>query len=283
MPDHVLLMAGNLENHLDQVQERCTVHRWYDTDDRDTLLQAVGEKIRVVGTNGHVGVPADVMARLPNLEMIGCYGVGYDAIDVEVARQRKIAVTNTPDVLSDAVAELALGLMIALARRIPQSDRFVRTGSWLEGDYPLTSELSGRTVGIVGLGRIGKELARRLQAMKMRVVYHGRHEQSNEPYQYYSDIVAMAAAVDWMVLCLPGGDDAQHIVSATVLAALGSAALDVFAEEPKVPAALLEADNVVLSPHAASATAKTRHDMGELVIKNILAHLDGMPLLTRVA
>ena len=195
MADHLLLMAGNLENHLDQLQGRCEIHRWYDADDRDALLDQVGDQIRVVGTNGHVGVPAEVMARLPKLEMIGCYGVGYDAIDVELARQRRIAVTNTPEVLSDAVAELALGLMIALARRIPQSDRFVRAGGWLEGDYPLTAELSGKTAGIVGLGRIGGELARRLQAMKMRVVYHGRREQPHQPYEYFADVTAMAAAV----------------------------------------------------------------------------------------
>jgi len=312
MADHLLLMAGNLEKHLDLLQGRCSVHRWYDAPDRDALLNEFGEQIRVVGTNGHVGVPADVLERLPNLELIGCFGVGYDAIDVEAARQRRIAVTNTPDVLNDAVAELTLGLMIGLARRIPQSDRFVRDGQWLQGDYPLTSELSGKIAGIVGLGRIGKELARRLQAMKMRVVYHGRNRQAHEPYDYFADVVSMAAAVDWLILCLPGNDDAHHIVSSEVLDALGNegylvnvargsvvdeaalcraiverqiggAALDVFSEEPKVPAELLEADNVVLSPHAASATHKTRHDMGELVIRNILAHLDERPLLTRVA
>jgi len=128
MADHLLLMAGNLEKHLDLLQGRCSVHRWYDAPDRDALLNEFGEQIRVVGTNGHVGVPADVLERLPNLELIGCFGVGYDAIDVEAARQRRIAVTNTPDVLNDAVAELTLGLMIGLARRIPQSDRFVPRG-----------------------------------------------------------------------------------------------------------------------------------------------------------
>ena len=311
MSDHLLLMADNLEDHLHLLPDSCQVHRWYDTDDRDALLESVGEQIQVVGTNGHVGCPVEVMDRLPNLGLIGCFGVGYDAIDVDAARQRQIAVTNTPEVLNDAVAELALGLMIALARRIPQSDRFIRDGDWLDANYPLTAELSGKTAGIVGLGRIGKEIARRLQAMKMRVVYHGRHDQLDEPYQYFRDIIAMAAATDWLVLCLPGGEDAHHIVSTEVLRALGSsgylvnvargsvvdevalcraiesgqiggAALDVFDAEPGVPAELLAADNVVLSPHAASATEKTRRDMGELVIRNILAHFDGRPLLTRV-
>ena len=311
--DHLLLVSQNLENHLDSLNGRCEVHRYYNSKDRPGLLEQVGDRIRVVGTNGHDGCSREMMEKLPNLEMIGCYGVGYDAIDLDAARERGIRVTNTPDVLSDAVAELTVGLMIALARQIPQSDQFVRSGQWapLNG-YPLTSELNGRTVGILGLGRIGKEIARRLQAMKMRVVYHGRNRQLDEPYVYFSDLEAMAKASDWMVAIMPGDPGTEKIVSEKVLRALGpkgsfvnvargslvdeeamirllqngelgAAALDVFAAEPSVPDALMELSNVVLSPHAASATAKTRIAMGDLVIKNILAHFDGMPLMTQVA
>ncbi|MFT5112063.1 MAG: lactate dehydrogenase-like 2-hydroxyacid dehydrogenase, partial [Parasphingorhabdus sp.] len=283
MTDHLLLMASNLEQHIGLLQDRCTIHRLYCAEDKDAMLNEVGSKIRVVGTNGHVGCSAEEFEKLPNLEMIGCFGVGYDSINIDVAKQLGIPVTNTPDVLNDAVAELALGLMISLARQIPQSDQFVRAGQWPSGEFPLTTELSGRTVGIVGLGRIGKELARRLQAMKMRVAYHGRNEQPNEPYSYYADIEAMASVVDWLVVCLPGGGDTNHIVSASVLDALGpngrlvnvargsvvdeaalcqrienngiaGAALDVFAAEPVVPEVLRQASNVVLTPHAASAT-----------------------------
>ena len=311
MTDHLLLMSVNLEPHLDSLGGRCEVHRYYDASDRDALLGEIGDQVRLVGTNGHVGCPVAVMDKLPNLGIIGCFGVGYDAIDVGAARARGIAVTNTPDVLNDAVAELALGLTLALSRRIPQSDRFVRDGAWLGGEYPLTDELNGRVAGILGLGRIGKEVARRLQAMKMRVVYHGRRRQPNEPFEYYDDLEQMAAAVDWLIVCLPGGAGTDGIVSAAVLDALGpdgrlvnvargsvvdepalvralergrigGAALDVFADEPRVPEALLAMENVVLSPHAASATGKTRHDMGELVIANLLAFLDGNPLITRV-
>ena len=310
-PD-LLLMAPNLLNHLDALTARCTVHRYDEAADRDALIEQVGEDIEIVATNGHIGCAAELMQRLPALKMIGCYGVGYDAIDIPAARARGIAVTNTPDVLNDAVAELAMGLMVSLARRIPQGDRFVRDGHWLEGEFPLTSELTGRTAGIVGLGRIGKELANRLQAMKMRVVYHGRQEQPNLPFTYYADLEAMAADVDWLVVCLPGGQGTDRIISSAVLKALGpsgclvnvargsvvdeaalceairdggigGAALDVFAAEPQVPDILMATDNVVLSPHAASGTAKTRNDMGALVIRNIEAHLDGLPLLTRVA
>ncbi len=222
-------------------------------------------------------------------------------------------MTNTPDVLSDAVAELTVGLMISLARQIPQSDRFVRDGKWtpLNG-YPLTQELTGRTVGILGLGRIGQEIANRLQAMKMRVIYHGRNCQADKPYVYYAELEEMAKDSDWLVVIMPGGPGTQGIVSESVMRALGpngnlvnvgrgplvdelalvrllengelgGAALDVFAREPSVPEALMGMDNVVLSPHAASATVKTRQAMGSLVIANIMAHLNGMPLITQVA
>ena len=213
--------------------------------------------------------------------------------------------------LNDAVAEMTLGLMLALGRRIPQSDQYIRNGNWTNGDYPLTTELTGKTVGILGMGRIGKEIASRLQAMKMRVVYHGRNEQPHQPFQYYSDLVEMASHVDWLVVSLPGGASTDHIVNADVLSALGNtgylvnvargsvvdqeslcraivqggiagAALDVFAEEPSVPQVLIDSDNVVLTPHAASATDKTRRGMGDLVIHNILAHLNNEPLLTQV-
>ena len=162
------------------------------------------------------------MDQLPNLEMIGCYGVGYDSIDIAEAKKRGIRVTNTPDVLSDAVAELTVGLMIALAREIPQSDRFVRNGEWTAANgYPLTAELTGRTVGILGLGRIGQEIANRLQAMKMRVVYHGRNEQKDKPYVYFSDLETMAAKSDWMVVIMPGAPGTKGIVSESVMRALG--------------------------------------------------------------
>jgi lactate dehydrogenase-like 2-hydroxyacid dehydrogenase len=312
MTDHLLLMSANLEPHLDSLNGRCEIHRYYNAPEPDVLLSGIGKQVRLLGTNGHVGCAPEVMDRLPNLGLIGCFGVGYDAIDLNAARSRGISVTNTPEVLNDAVAELALGLMFALARRIPQSDRHVREGRWLQGEYPLTNELTGRVAGIVGMGRIGKELARRLQAMKMRVVYHGRHLQANEPFEHFDNLEAMAAAVDWLIVCLPGGASTDGIVSQTVLDALGpkgqlvnvargsvvdqpalvtaleqgrlgGAALDVFVDEPRVPEPLIAMDNVVLSPHAASATHKTRHDMGELVIANMLAFLDGNPLISQVA
>lgn len=288
------------------------VHRYFEAPDRAGLLAARGPAIRAVATDGHYGLPPEVMAALPELAMVASYGVGYDAIDVAACKARGIRVTNTPDVLNDAVAEMAVGLMHALVRRLPQADAFVREGRWLEGTFPLTGELTGAHVGILGLGRIGKEIARRLAASKMRVSYHGRHEQPYEPYVYYPDLVAMARDVDWLVAIAPGSAETRGIVSREVLEALGpqgafvnvgrgslvdepamvellvggglgGAALDVFADEPRVPEALLGLGNVVLSPHQGSATTKTRAAMGDLVVKNLAAFYAGDPLLTPVA
>ena len=292
--------------------EAYRVHRYWEAADRAALLAEVGAGIRAVATDGHHGVPADVMAACPNLGMAASYGVGYDAIDIPACKARGIRVSNTPDVLNDAVAELAVGLMIALCRRIPQADAYVREGLWLSGNFGLTAELTGAHAGILGLGRIGKEIARRLQAMKMRVSYHGRREQPYEPYQYYADLEAMARDVDWLVVIAPGSAETKGIVSRRVLEALGpegalvnvargslvdevalvevlaegrlgGAALDVFVDEPRVPEALFSMPNVVLAPHQGSATHKTRAAMGDLVVRNLAAYFAGNPLVTPVA
>lgn len=224
------------------------------------------------------------MERLPKLEIIVCQGVGYDAIDVAYAAERGIPVTNTPDVLNDAVAELALGLMVGLCRRLPQVDRYVRDGGWLKGNYPLTAQIAGASAGILGLGRIGKEIAARCVAFKMDVAYHGRTEQTGQPYRYYADLVAMAREVDWLVVIAPGSDATRGIVSRAVMEALGpqgclvnvargslvdepalvellqagklgGAALDVFADEPLARGHPFWRDpRIIITPHVASVT-----------------------------
>ena len=303
-PMHPAVEAG--------LSEHFTIHKLWEAPDRDAFLTEVGSRIRGVATSGHMGCPLDILGRMPNVEIIASYGVGYDAVDTEACRARGITVTNTPDVLTDAMAEITLGLMIALARRLPQADRYVRDGRWAaEGDHPLTGELTGRTLGIYGLGRIGKEVARRAQAFKMRVVYHGRTRQPYEPFVYYEGLADMARDVDWLVSIVPGGASTRHTIDRAVLDALGpdgmlvnvgrgstvveeemvnalregrlgGAALDVFEAEPHVPEALFGMDNVVLSPHQGSATTKTRHAMGQLVVDNLKAHFDGMPVPTPV-
>lgn len=293
------------------LNEAYRVHRLWEAPDQAALLAEVGPRVRAVVTNGHHGIAAEVMAALPALEIVASNGVGYDAIDTAACKARGVRVTNTPDVLNDAMAEITLGLMIALCRRLPQADAFVRAGRWANGGFGLTGELTGAHAGILGLGRIGKEIAQRLSAMKMKVSYHGRREQPFVPYDYYADLLTMARDVDWLVVVAPGTAETRGIVSRAVMQALGpegalvnvargslvdevalvellaegrlgGAALDVFADEPRVPEALMAMENVVLSPHQGSATRKTRAAMGELVVRNLAAHFAGDPLLTPV-
>lgn len=288
--------------------ERYTVHKLHEIADKEAWLLANGARIRA---HAGSGVQKPLMDRLPNLEIIASFGVGYDNIDTAAAKARNIRVTNTPDVLNDAVAEMTIGLMISLARHIPQGDRFVRSGQWPAGNFGLFSELTGKTVGILGLGRIGKEIAARAQAMKMRVIYYGRHHQPNVPYIYYDSLEDMARDSDWLVVIAPGGKGTEGIVSRKVLEALGpkgmlvnvargtlideqamvellqngglgGAALDVFEKEPQVPETLLALDNVVLSPHQGSATHQTRDAMGALLVANLERHFAGEPLLSAV-
>jgi len=308
MPDEVLITHKLLQSCEDAIDAKFTAHRLYDQSDRDAFLAEVGPRIRAIAGGG---VDPALMDKLPNLEMISNFGVGYDSIDTDAARQRNISVTNTPDVLNDAMAEITIGLMVSLARRLPQADQYVRAGKWPEAGFPLQSELTGKTVGIVGLGRIGKEIAARCLAMKMRVVYFGRNKQLNQPYIYYNTLTDMARDADWLVVITPGGAGTNKLINREVLDALGpdgylvnmargtvvdepvlvdylksgkiaGAALDVFEAEPKIPAELFDLDNVVLSPHQGSATHQTRYAMGALVVANLAAHFAGEPLLTRV-
>ncbi len=308
MPIDILQTTKLLESCERALAAKYTVHKLHEAADKNALLAAVGNSVRGIAGGS---VKAELMDRLPKLEIISNFGVGYDSIDTQAAKARNIRVTNTPNVLNDAVAELTIGLMIALSRRIPQAHQYVRDGNWPKGSFPLLSELNGKTLGILGLGRIGKEIAIRAQAMKMRVVYHGRHEQADEPFVYYSDLTEMARDADWLVIIAPGGKDTQKMVSRAVLEALGphgylvnmargslvdqgamvemlaskalgGAALDVFEDEPHVPPALFGLENVVLSPHQGSATRQTRDKMGALVVANLDAWFAGEPLISPV-
>jgi hydroxypyruvate reductase len=289
-----------------------TLHRLWEAKDRAAFYAPLAGKVRAIVSSGHAGADAAMMDALPKTEIITCFGVGYDAIDVAAAKARNIAVTNTPDVLTDDVADLAIGLLIDVARRISRGDRFVRAGGWLKGGLEFGIALKGKKVGIVGLGRIGQATAKRAEAFGMEILYHGRKRQSDVAYRYYPDLLGLARDCDFLLLTLPGGPETKGLVTAEVLAALGpqgtlvnvargsivdeaalvaalqsgalgAAALDVFADEPRVPGALMAMDNVVLQPHVGSATHGTRAAMGQLVIDNLLAHFEGRPLLTRVA
>ncbi|MEO1610745.1 MAG: 2-hydroxyacid dehydrogenase [Pseudomonadota bacterium] len=305
-----LMIAPMPEMVAEQLRELGPLHDYAGAADKDALLAEIGPHVTTAVAMG--GFPGELHDRLPNLQLISSYGVGYDGIDVPLASRHGVAVTNTPDVLSDAVAELTVGMMLAYDRMIPQAETYVRAGDWAaKGMFPLTRQLAGSKAGIFGLGRIGKEVASRLSAMKVEVAYHGRREQAGQPYRYYASLAEMAADVDWLVSIAPGGAETHHAIDAEVLRALGpdgrvlnigrgsvideaalvaalkagevgGAALDVFEDEPRPNPDLLTMSNVLLQPHNGSATHATRQAMGQLVVDNVKAHLAGAPLLTKI-
>ncbi len=268
-------------------------------------------RIRALATEANRGAPRALIERLPQLEIVAVFGVGIDAVDLQAARERGIPVTNTPGLLADEVADLAIGLMLASARQIIVADRFVRQGHWAEGPIGLGRSVRGKTMGIVGLGRIGRAVADRGAAFHMRVLYHGPRPKADAPYEHVPDLVSLARRSDYLVVACRGGPETRHLVSTEVIDALGPegtlinvargsvvdgaalvhalangrlghAALDVFEHEPHVPAELLAMPNVIVQPHHGSATVETRCAMGQLMIDNIRARLGGRPLPTPV-
>jgi lactate dehydrogenase-like 2-hydroxyacid dehydrogenase len=253
-----------------------------------------------------------MMARFPKLEFVSSFGVGYDNIDIKYAIEHGITVTNTPEVLNEEVADTALGLLLCTVREFPQASNFLRAGKWMERQYPLTkATLRDRTVGMVGMGRIGRAIARRLDGFGVPVVYHSRSPQAGVSHKHYPKMVDMARDVDTLILITPGGPSTRHLVNAEVLDALGprgivinmsrgtvvddaalikalkerkiyAAGLDVFVNEPEVPKEYLELDNVTLFPHLGSSTVHTRQKMEQLVVDNLLAWAAGKAPLTPV-
>jgi lactate dehydrogenase-like 2-hydroxyacid dehydrogenase len=272
----------------------------------------VASIVRGCVTNGHSGPPPEMIDRMPKLEIIASASVGYDGIPVEYARGKGIPVTNTPDVLNDDVADLAIALMIMTARRLVASDSYVRAGKWpLSGDYPLAQTASGKRVGILGMGRIGKEIGKRAEAMNNKVAYHSRNKVADVSWQHYPDLVELAKNSDFLIVIIPATPQTNKIVSKQVIEALGptgilvnvargavvdedaliealqsgklgGAGLDVFVNEPQVPEVLFGMDNVVLQPHVGSATHDTRRAMSQLVLDNLDAKFAGKPLLTEI-
>jgi hypothetical protein len=311
-PD-VLLVGQRKPVLVGGLDPKVTLHYFLEAKDRDAFIESVGDKIRAIAVAYTANkIDADFMQRFPKLEQISSFGVGYDHIDAKWAGRHGIVVTNTPEVLNEEVADTALGLLLCTVREFPQAERFVRAGKWPQGQYPLTkATLRNRTVGMVGMGRIGKAIARRLEAFGVPVVYHSRNPQPGVAYKYYPKLVDMACDVDTLMVIVPGGAATENMINAEVLAALGpngilinlargsvvdepaliaalknrtiySAGLDVFAKEPQVPKELLEMDHVVLFPHLGSSTEVTRAAMDQLVVDNILAWAAGKPPLTPV-
>ena len=310
-PRPVVLTAAKLwPPMMEALHGAFEVHdRVHQTD--PAALVRIAPRVRAIAASGESKVPRELIAQLPALEMISVFGVGYDGVDVAAARERGIAVTHTPNVLNDEVADLAIALMLAVSRRIVEADRFVRSGQWPNGPMPLARKVSGARLGIVGLGRIGQAIATRAEAFGMSVAYTSRSEKAGVAYRYFPSPEALAAEVDFLVVITPGGAGTSKLIDARVLAALGKkgvlvnvargsvvdeaalvaalqngtiagAGLDVFENEPHVPEALFALDNVVLVPHIGSASWQTRQAMSDLDFGNLQAHFAGQPLLSPV-
>ena len=300
-----LLQHGRLPEHTEaRLAEHFDVHPlWAESDPAAYLAQHGGEFVAMT-TRAATGVDAPMLATLPNLRVISSFGVGLDKLDLDTARARGIAVGYTPDVLNDCVADTAFALLMDAARQVSAADRFVRRGGWLKGPYPLTTRVSGKRLGIVGLGRIGQAIAQRAAGFALDIRYHSRRPVASAPYGHEPDLLALARWADFLVVTTPGGAATHHLINGEVLQALGpqsflinvargsvvdeaalvqalqnrvigGAGLDVFADEPHVPEALLSLDNVVLLPHVASGTHDTRQAMADLTVANLDAFFAG--------
>jgi lactate dehydrogenase-like 2-hydroxyacid dehydrogenase len=288
--------------------------RFADVKDKDKFFAETAPRLRAFAVSAtEERIPGALMSRFPRLEIVSSFGVGYDHVEVAWAAAHGVTVTNTPDVLTEEVADTALGLLLCTAREFPQAERYLRAGKWAQKGYPLSkATLRNRTVGMVGMGRIGQAIARRLDAMQVPVVYHSRRPAAGVAYKHYPKLIDMARDVDVLLVITPGGAATKNLINAKVLAALGrdgilinmargsvvdepalikalqdktimSAGLDVYQREPEVPPELIAMDHVVLFPHLGSASVATRERMDQLIVDNLVAWASGKPPLTPVA
>jgi hydroxypyruvate reductase len=287
-----------------ELEKHFNVNKFWETNQAPEETQAII-------TSSKYQFPAELY-ELPNLKIISCYGVGFDSINLEITKKKNILVTNTPDVLSEAVADHALGLLLGLTKQICEGDRFVRKGLWPKNELPLGLDLRGKNCAIAGMGRIGKEIAIRAKVFGMKISYYGRSPKKDLSYTYFSDLSEMALNADVLIIAMPATKDTLQVVNQKILESLGkngilinisrgalidepalikalqdgtimSAGLDVFANEPHIPEALLKLENVVLTPHIGSATEETRAAMGNLVIENLKSYFTAGVAITPVA
>lgn len=310
MKHEIVITAQGHKGTLERLQNEFSATTLWNAADRDAALKAASH-VRALAHFGHSKVDGKLMDALPKLELISNFGVGVDQIDLEAAKKRKVIVTNTPDVLNDCVADTALALVLNTLRKFPQSEAYLRSGFWpTRGTFPLATSVGGKTLGILGLGRIGEAIAKRAQAFGMKIRYHNRNKK-DVAYAYDADPVALAKHSDVLLVVTPGGAGTAKLVNAKVLDALGpqgylvnvargsvvdelvllrylqekkiaGAGLDVFEHEPQVPAEFYSLDNAVLFPHVASATVETRKAMGDLQVENLHLHFAGKPVKTKV-
>ncbi|KAK9923376.1 hypothetical protein M0R45_031798 [Rubus argutus] len=307
-----VLMPVPVSAYLEQeLEKRFNVFKLWTVPHKTQFIKDHATSIRAIVGNASTGADAELIETLPKLEIVASFSVGMDKVDLKKCKEKGIRVTNTPDVLNDDVADLAIGLVLAVMRRLCESDRYVRSGQWKKSDYKLTTKFTGKTVGILGLGRIGKAVAKRAEAFSYPIVYCSIPEEPNLKYKYYPSVVELAFNCDILVVACPLTEETRHIINREVIDALGPkgvliniargplvdepelvsallegrlgvAGLDVYQNEPEVPEQLFGLENVVLLPHVASGTVETRNAMADLVIGNLEAHFLNKPLLTPV-
>ena len=315
-----VLMPTPMPEPLGEALEKSfRLHRLWEAPDSRAYIAQIAPRIRAIASAAAIlsdgvnfVVDGGFMSQFPKLEIVANFGVGYDNVDADWASRHGVVVTNTPDVLTDDVADLAMALLLATVREVPQADRYLREGHWKQKPYRLTASLRGRTLGILGLGRIGKAIAERALPFGLKIAYHGRASQPGAPYPYYPSALALAQVSDILMVVAPGGPQTRHLVGADVLRALGpdgvliniargslvdeealigalsegailAAGLDVFASEPQVPEALMSMRNVVLLPHVGSGSRHAREAMGRLVVDNLVSWAAGAGPLTPIA
>lgn len=306
-PNTVLLIAPVVDGLMDKLSTAFLVYRLYEQADPQAFLREVGHQVRAVVTRGDIGVTRAVLEQLPNAGLVAVFGVGTDAVDLDYTRAHDIAVTITSGVLTNDVADLAMGLLLAGARQLCQGDKFVREGKWLKQGPGLATQVSGKRLGIFGMGNIGQAIARRASGFDMEILYTDRKKLNHVDYQWCADLHTLAHESDFLVIAASGGAANRGLIDASVFnvmpkhawliniargtlvdekalihalqnGVIAGAGLDVYEEEPHVPEALIAMDNVVLLPHVASATHETRQRMSEVVFKNVDAFFNAMPL-----
>jgi len=312
MRPEILVLVPIYAPTLAALEREYAVHRLWAAHDPDALVKEVSGRVRAVVTTGSSGIESRLFEALPRLEIIGCFGTPHGAVDLALAKRRGVAVTNTPDSITGDVADLAMGLLVAVMRRIVEADRFVRAGQWLSGLLAPGSGLGGKTCGIIGLGAIGREIAKRAEAFGMSVCYHGPRRKEGVAYAYLPALEDLARESDCLVVACRSTPETRNLVNARILDALGpdgylvniargpivdeqalvaalkdrriaGAALDVFWDEPRVPAELVAMEQVVLAPHIGSTTREVREERGRKLLANLRAHFAGRPLPSPLA
>ena len=309
MKPEILVLVPIYAPTLAALEREYTVHKLWSARDPDALVKEVSGRVRGAVTTGASGMSSGLVEALPRLEIVGCFGTPRGTVDLAAAKGRGVIVTNTPDSITGDVADLAMGLIVAVMRRIAEADRFVRAGRWLSGLLPPGSGLGGKTCGIIGLGAIGRGIAKRAEAFGMSVCYHGPRRKEGVAYAYYPELAGLARESDCLVVACPATPQTRNLVDARILDALGpdgyliniargpivdeqaliaalrekriaGAALDVFWDEPRIPAELAGMEQVVLAPHIGSTTREIREARGVTLLANLRAHFAGKPVLT---